>query len=367
VRRSRASLLPRAARAPRLAVVLAAAASAALACASGPRSGPAGLDADGLRARNDEEVLALGAAAEQRGDDAAAAAAFDLLAVAFPASPHAAPARYRAGLAWRRLGRWDEALARFEAVERDAGSGGDADEASFLAAECLYRLGRHAEARARLDRLAARAGLAAAQRGRALTQRAVIELEDGEPAAAERTIRLALEAADEARREVRVEPYYPAKARYVLGEVYRAYGEAIRLDPAQDAASLADALERRAQLLLAAQEQYLAAIRAGDAGWAVAAASRIGDLYDGLYTAMTQAPPPPGLDTEAAGAYRDELRRNVRVLVTKAIEAYEETLAAAQRVGVEGDLVASTREALERMRRALDEADGEAAPAPESR
>ncbi len=117
-------------------------------------------------------------------------------------------------------------------------------------------------------------------------------------------------------------------------------------------------------MLLSAQGHYLRTIRIGNPDWAVAAGYRIGELYDEMYVQMTEAPPPPGLDAEHEAAYREELRRKVRVLVTKAIAIYESTLATARRTGVENRFVEKTQSSLERMKKELLVAEAEP-PAPE--
>ncbi len=310
-------------------------------------------DAD-LATKNDEELFAIGTAATQAGAHVLAAAAFSRLADAFPGSKHARAALREAGRAWQGLERWDLALARFRQLAGGY-TGPDADEASFLSAEALYRLGRHREAREALDRLAARSELEPEQVSRALTQRGVVELEDGEPEVAERSLKLALSGWRAAEPKERIGPYYPAKARFYMGEVYRSYLHAVKLDPAGHEALLAHELEREAQLLLSAQDHYLSAIRTGDAGWAVAAAARVGELYEGLHAQLVSSPLPAGLDEAEARAYREELLGRIRVLVTKAVAAYEETLSVAQHTGVDSAFVPRTREALERMRRILAE------------
>ena len=106
----------------------------------------------------------------------------------------------------------------------------------------------------------------------------------------------------------------------------------------------------------------------GNSDWAVASGYRIGELYDGLYAAMVEAPPPPGLDAEHAAAYRAELKRTVRVLVVKAITIYEQTLAVAGRARVENNrFVAETQASLDRMKQALREVPPGEAPAGEPR
>jgi len=307
-----------------------------------------------LERHNDEELFVLGSAAAQAGDDAGAAKAFGRLADAFPASPRAPAALRGAGLAERRLGRLEPALARFQALAaRDANEA--SDEARFLSAECLWRLGRQGEARDLLDGLAARADLSPAQRLRALTERSVLDLEDGEVERARRTLLDGLAAFERAAEHERVEPQDAAQARFYLGEAERARFLAAPLDPARaDVDALRAQLEVKAELLLAAQEAYLAAMRTGHPGFAVAAGTRVGELYDDLRRQLVEAPLPPSLDAEGEDAYRAALGGEVKVLAEKALVAYEETLSAARRAGVENEFVPRAEEALARMRRELD-------------
>jgi tetratricopeptide (TPR) repeat protein len=240
-------------------------------------------------------------------------------------------------------------------------------EAAFKAAECRYHLGELAEARALLDGLARRPGLPTAELIRALAQRGVVELELGQPEEAERSLRLAVSTWRQGSETERLDDYYPSQAQFYLGEVYRGHFLAVRLDPSTGGeARLAQDLEDKASLLLSAQGHYLRAIRMGHADWAVAAGYRIGELYDALHAALVEAPLPPGLDAEETEAYRSELKRKVRVLVTKAIAIYEQTLAVAGRTRVENNrFVAETQASLERMKRALREVPPDAVPAPE--
>ncbi|MFL5261432.1 MAG: tetratricopeptide repeat protein [Anaeromyxobacteraceae bacterium] len=315
---------------------------------------------DDLFGKNDEELFAAGMAASAEGASRRAADAFSRLADTFPSSPRRPAALYDAGLALRALGEWRTALERFrELAERHAGP--DAEEARFLVAECHWRLGERAEARRVLDALAARAELDPVHHARALVERGVVEAEDGEPEVAERSLAAGAAAAEAAGREPAAAALL-AKAHFWLGELERDRFLGVKLDPsAGDAARLERDLEGKSERLLVAQERYLRAIRTGDATWAVAAGGRIGELYDGLYTELVTAPLPPGLDADASAAYQAELRGRVRVLVTKAIRVYEETLGTARRAGVEGDLVPRIEAALERMRRALAGGDVPAA------
>ena len=303
-----------------------------------------------LAGKNETELWAVGEAAAAAGDLTRAAAAFGRLADLFPASPRAGAARLRAGHALERTGDFAGALERFRAAAR--GPEPAALEGAFGEAEALYHLDELAGARAALDAIAARPGLAAGARLRALAQRGVVELESGAPADAERTLEAAVALASEAGTHERVEPGFVAQAQFHLGELRRDAFRAVRLDPgAGDDEALARDLAHKADLLLAAQARYLATLRTGDARWAVAAGLRIGELYEELRAELLAAPLPPGLDADAAALYRAELSARVKVLAAKAIGAWEETLAIAARSG-QRDLraVPEAEAALERLK-----------------
>jgi tetratricopeptide (TPR) repeat protein len=312
-----------------------------------------------LSGKNDEELFVVGQAAFSAGDHERAATAFARLADLFPRSRHEAAALYDAGLAYARLERWRLALERFRTLARRY-DGPDAVEALFKSAECHYHLEDGEAAMGLLDGLARRSDLPPAEHIRALTQRGIVELELGRAEAAETSLRLAVSAWKQGSEAERLDDYYPAQAQFYLGEVFRGHFLAVKLDPTRPGpegeASLAKALETKAELLLSAQGHYLRAIRMGNLDWAVAAGFRIGELYDALHAELTGAPLPPGLDEEEAEAYRGELRKKVRVLVTKAITTYEQTLAVAGRSRLENNrFVAETQASLDRMKRTLAE------------
>ena len=347
------------------------------ASAAAPAAGPAELSYEPeqvevsrldleLAGKNDEELFAIGQAAFSAGDHQRAATAFARLADLFPRSRHEAAALYDAGLAYARLERWRLALERFRALSRKY-EGPDATEAAFKTAECHYHLEEREAAHALLAALAQRTDLPPAEHVRALTQRGIVELELGRADDAEASLRLAVSAWKQGSESERLDDYFPAQAQFYLGEVYRGHFLAVALDPSRDGeAALAKDLETKAELLLSAQGHYLRAIRMGNVDWAVAAGFRIGELYDALHAALTGAPLPPGLDEEEAAAYRGELRKKVRVLVTKAITTYEQTLAVAGRSRLEHNrFVAETQASLDRMKRALAEAPADDPAAPE--
>lgn len=304
-----------------------------------------------LVGRNDEELFAVGVAASQSGDPRRAAAAFGRVADLFPASRHRAAALMGAARAHALQGEWRAALGRYRTLAREGGP--DADGAAFEAAACHERLGELAEARALLDALSARTDLGPRLRLRALTERGVVELESGDLDRAEGSLRQALSLWERAEEEERIDDEAPAKAHFWLGEVLRARMAREPLDLSAGEEALAAALEERSRLLLAAQGEYLQAARRDSPGFGVAGVARVGELYEALHAQMAEAPAPPGLGAEEAAEWRAELRRRLRVLARKALEAYEGALDAARARGVESRFTESAAAALERVKALL--------------
>jgi hypothetical protein len=65
------------------------------------------------------------------------------------------------------------------------------------------------------------------------------------------------------------------------------------------------------------------------------------------------------MDAELSQAYRDELRKRVRVLADKAVSAYQSALDFARRQGVDDlQFLGDAQDALQRLRAALGEEGG---------
>jgi tetratricopeptide (TPR) repeat protein len=317
-----------------------------------------------LAALNDEEVFAGGTSAFAANDFAQAARYFGRLADFHPTSQHRHQALYNAGLAHERLEQWEEAYLRFsELADAEKGTG-DTLDAAFRVAETLYHLERFPDAAQVLKTIAERQDLPVGRRLEAQVQQGVCELESGQQETAEKTLRKALATYEALEDKDEVEDYFPAQAHFFIGEIYRQHYDEVKLDPAKGGDALANDLNYKAELLLSAQGNYLRAIRVGNGHWATAAGSQIGALYENLYEHLVNSPAPAELDAEEAQVYREELRKKVRVLLTKSINIYERTLEAAERIGSQSAFVDKTRKSLEKMK-ALLLADTESAPVPE--
>lgn len=306
---------------------------------------------------NPEELFAMGTAHFAAGEFEKSARAFGRLADVYPESENAASAAYNAGLALERLERFEDAGNRFAAVA-DARTGqNDALFAAFHLANCLYQLEDYARAEAILRQMTDRKDLARAERLQALVQHAVCLVELGRREEAEAGLRHALGFWRAHRNEEAFDDYFPAQAQFFLGEIHRLRFEEIELDPSVGEARLAEALEHKCQLLLSAQGHYLRTIRMSQSHWSTSAGFRVGALYETLYDEMMAAKLPEGLDEEEATVYREELKKKIRILVTKALPIYEQTLAAAERTGTNTPFVDKARQSLERLKRILMEGE----------
>ncbi|MGZ6141417.1 MAG: tetratricopeptide repeat protein [Myxococcaceae bacterium] len=302
---------------------------------------------------NDEELFAAGSSAFAAGDFARAAACFERLAAAYPESQHRRRALFNAGLAQERLDAWDSARQDFSELANPLGTG-DALDAAFHQAEALYHLDRYPEAAALLARIAARTDLPVSRLIEAQVQQGICQVDGGDLDEGEKTLRTALASAREAAdRGEPADEYVTAQGQFFLGEIYRLHCEGVTFDPDAKADALSKTLEYKAQLLLSAQGHYLRAIKIGNGYWATAAGERIGNLYEVLYRQMMDSPTPKELNPEESEVYRQELRRRIKILLTKAIGVYETTVATAERIGTAGPFVARARESLERMKQLL--------------
>jgi len=313
-----------------------------------------------LEKLNDEELFAGGTSAFAAGDFKQAARYFGRLVDFHPQSAHRNEALYNAGLSHQRLKEWEEAYHRFSELADAAKGQGDALEAAFRVAETQYHLERFGEAAQVLATLASRQDLPMGRRMEARVQQGICELEEGRSEQAEDTLRKALSDYEALSDKDEVEDYFPAQAHFFIGEIYRLHYESVKLEPTKGTDKLAEDLNYKAELLLSAQGHYLRSIRIGNGYWATAAGAQIGAMYENLYEHMVHTPAPPELDEEEAQVYRQELRKKIRVLLTKSINIYERTLEAAERIGSQNAFVDRTRESLRKVRELLlADAEGE--------
>lgn len=305
---------------------------------------------------NDVELFVVGEAAFADQEYEKAGIAFSRLTDVFPESPRLDEAHYNAGLAWERAGEFLWALPHYQILTRYQ-SGRDWRDAAFRQSETLYHLEDYAAAADLLHEISKDEHLTMNERIEALVKEGVCLVETGNESTAEILLRKALghyiresRAGDET-----IDDYYAAQGQFFLGEIYRLRFERSPLDPSiLDLKVLHDDFEHKAGLLLSAQGHYLRAIRLGHARWAAASGFRVGRLYEVLHEQLVNSRLPLSLaDPNERLAYADLLREEVRVVLTKSMIAYERTLAAAERIGLQDAWRRRIESSLERVKEML--------------
>lgn len=316
---------------------------------------------------NDEELFAAATSFYAAEDWAQAARYFSRICDFHQTSRHRRLALYNAGLAFEKLKAWDEAYTKFLELADPAKGTGDALDAAYRVAEVLYHMERFGDAVDVLQVLGNREDLSVDRRIEAKTQQGICEIELNDIDTAEKTLRSVLTMYNEHPDKDLIDEYFPGQAQFFVGEIFRLRYESVVLDASKSTEKLAEDLEYKSELLLSAQGHYLRAIRLGNGYWATAAGQRIGQLYENMYDHMVNAPAPGDLVQTEQDVYRAELRKKIRVLISKAITVYERTLEAAERIGSQSPFVEETRASLKRMKELLlaeAKADEELPPPP---
>ncbi|MCB9637676.1 MAG: tetratricopeptide repeat protein [Myxococcales bacterium] len=129
--------------------------------------------------------------------------------------------------------------------------------------------------------------------------------------------------------------YFAAMAQFYIGRLHDDRFRARAFRP--DKELMKKDLNYKAKELLTAQAHYLRSIRIRNPRWVVASLFRIGDMYRQMYDDMIHAPVPKHLDKEEQQVYAQMLKKKIRILLDKAILAFEKNLQAAENYGVQDD------------------------------
>jgi tetratricopeptide (TPR) repeat protein len=271
---------------------------------------------------------------------------YDRISNEFPESRWVSASLYNAGLCLEELHRDAQAIERYRRLRERLPDSGDVKDSLFRAGGCLERLERWSDSAANFDRVLARQDLSGDERMEAMVRRGTAIFEQGDLDRTEGLMREAIlyyrsgsgadrgSPAGEARwggAPIQTD-YFMAQAQYILGEVLRTRMEAIRFSPNE--AAMRIELEQKSQHLLDAQAAYILAIRVTNPHWAAAAGYRIGMLFSTLYDHIMASPVPPELDAEQRQIYFEELRRQIRPLVDKALRVWSRTMEMGTRTGL---------------------------------
>lgn len=285
---------------------------------------------------------------------------YDRVPSEFPSSRYVSPSLYNAGLCLLEGDELAQAAQRFERLLREVPGSPDVQHTRYQLANVYLRLERWDDSLEQARTLLDRTDLTPDERVEAMSYAAQAELGAGRRREAAERARTTLAFARTRPDDDRVtQVYHLAAANYVYAETIRLQAEAIAL-PEGGVAVQRPVLERRAQLILAAQREYFDTMRHTHPHWAAAAGYRIGEMYDHFWEAITTAPVPPPQSTMNAEErqiydqeYRTYLARLVKPLIRHSIRYWELTLMMVERTGVETEYTEKIREDLERARQRL--------------
>ena len=269
------------------------------------------------------------ALAEQRWEDAAAA--YRVLASAYPTGPRASKYSLNLGLALEGLRNSQGARDTYLDVARrfpDAPAAGVAlVRAATLDAyledwPALGAIGAQILARTDLDDVERIVGLGA---------RGLSRVEQGDAQGAAPDVLDALDLADKHHYGPKdVLPVAVAQAQFALGEIRRIRSERIVIDPPP--VDFLEKLEERAGGLLDAQTAYSMTLGSADPHWAAMAGLRVASMYRALHHDVLAIPPPANMKTiREKQAFYVLMHVRYRVLLEKGLRQIQQTIALGER------------------------------------
>ncbi len=273
----------------------------------------------------------LARAHELLGDFPAAVAAYDALLAQFPDSPGDLYAAR--GACHAELGHWELSAADFATAFAQAQVPSAQVEALARQGYAWFQLDDFAQA----DRLLAQAD----------------------------EIFLAAQAANSERFTTF---YFVGMARFYRAAILHRRFREVTIREASMSADFA----RKLELLEQAQDRYGATIAAKHMFWVSAAGYQLGSLLEEFHDAVMYAPVPDWLDAAGRQTYYEELKNQLRPVVTKAAWVFEKNLETARKLGYDDEFVAQSEaklSALQALLLAGDTALGQPLPrlAPEVR
>jgi tetratricopeptide (TPR) repeat protein len=145
--------------------------------------------------------------------------------------------------------------------------------------------------------------------------------------------------------------YFVGMARFYRGAIlHRRFRDVAIVLPEN---VMAQRFAEKLALLTRAQEAYNHAIKAKHMFWVSAAGFQLGNLFGEFYDALMYAPVPEWLDDKQRRTYYEELKKQLRPVVDKAIWVLEKNLETARRLGYESEFTAQTEVKLSHLQRVL--------------
>ncbi|MEM1349328.1 MAG: tetratricopeptide repeat protein [Myxococcota bacterium] len=255
----------------------------------------------------------------------------------FPESRFILPSLFNSGLAYEKLGRWDEASASYKVILAQFPKKRDARDAYFRLANVLEQLEEHEAIVELMTQAMLRPDITHFDRCEAHVRRSMALLELGSYDEAEEGFRTMLRLNKDSGVQQRLaeNAHFVVQSHFGLGRALHAQVMATPLVLPPE--KMGEDLQAKAELFLSAQSAYIRALRVHHPKWSVASGYMIGRLYEDFYLSIFSAEIPDDLTEEQLVLYFDELRKQLKPLMVRAIQVYEKNLSLSRRIDVEYD------------------------------
>ena len=276
----------------------------------------------------------------------------------FKDSEYYLPALYNAGLSYEKLERWEQAAKYYQQIIEEQPDKKDAKDAFYRLANAYDKMGEHQKVVDLMTEVLLREKLSNFDRAEAYVRRSnsLLELEHWKEAQHGYETMLELNEKAKPTQRLASDSHLVVQAYFGLGRSYHARVREIRLVLPTE--RMGEDLKEKGHLFTRAQLYYLDALRQHHPQWSMAAGYMIGKLYEDFYTDIFNAEIPKDLDEEHVALYFEELRKQIRPLMERAIQVYEKNLSLSRRIGTGEEhnrWVAQTSMKLERLRNFLDD------------
>lgn len=137
------------------------------------------------------------------------------------------------------------------------------------------------------------------------------------------------------------EYYFVGMARFYRAAILHRRFREVRIELPEKA--MEEAFQRKLEVLMEAQDAYNHTIAAKHMFWVSAAGYQLGHMFGEFYDDMMHAPVPTWLDERQRAIYYEELGKQLRPVIEKAVWVFDKNLEAARRLGYQSPFVERTQ------------------------
>lgn len=267
------------------------------------------------------------------------------------------PSLYNGGLAYEKLERWSDAARVYRMIVTEFPDNEDTTDAYYRLAVALQALEEHEQIVELMTEVLLRSGVTSFDRVEAHVRRAnaLLQLRDYQGAADGFRNALSVNSAADAEQRLATDAQFIVQAYFGIGRAYHHMVADIRLVLPPE--RMGEDLKAKAELFTTAQANYIRALAQHHPQWSMAAGYMIGRLYEDFYQDIFSAEVPDDLSDDHLALYFEELRKQLRPLMERAVQVYEKNLSLSKRIvsADDNEWVSETEKHLYRLKSYLED------------